>query len=151
MSIRLIKVSKELNVGINSLVEFLDKKGVQVKANPNTKINDEHYEMLNIEFRKDKKIRKTVEKQREEQQNKDVKETVALEGHEIPNEEQKKSEEKESTPTTTLSDKDKPHVTVVGSIDLDDLDAKPKMKQDEKKAEKKKQETVVSKPVEESY
>ena len=149
MSIRLIKVSKELNVGISSLVEFLDKKGVQVEANPNTKIDDEHYEMLNIEFRKDKKIRKTVEKQREEQQNKDVKETVALEGHEIPNEEQKKSEEKESTPTTTtLSDENKPQITLVGTIDLDDLDAKPKMKQDEKKAEEKKQETVVSKPVE---
>ena len=149
MSIRLIKVSKELNVGINSLVEFLEKKGVQVKANPNTKINDEHYEMLNIEFGKDKKIRKTVEKQREEQQNKEVKETVAIEGYEIPNEEQKRSEEKEErTPTTILSDKDKPQVTVVGSIDLDDLDAKPKMKQDEKKTEKKEQETVVSKPVE---
>ncbi len=149
MSIRLIKVSKELNVGINSLVEFLEKKGVQVKANPNTKINDEHYEMLNIEFGKDKKIRKTVEKQREEQQNKEVKETVAIEGYEIPNEEQKRSEEKEErTPTTILSDKDKPQVTVVGSIDLDDLDAKPKLKQDEKKTEKKEQETVVSKPVE---
>ena len=149
MSIRLIKVSKELNVGISSLVEFLDKKGVQVEANPNTKINDEHYEMLNIEFGKDKKIRKTVEKQREEQQNKEVKETVAIEGYEIPNEEQKRSEEiEERTPTTILSDKDKPQVTVVGSIDLDDLDAKPKLKQDEKKTEKKEQETVVSKPVE---
>ena len=152
MSIRLIKVSKELNVGISSLVEFLEKKGVQVKANPNTKINDEQYNMLNIEFGKDKKIKKTVEKQREEQQNKEVKETVAIEGYEIRNEKQKKSEGKESKPTTTLSDENKPQIKIVGSIDLEDLDAKPKTKEeekkDEKKAEEKKQEVATPKPVE---
>ena len=84
MSIRLIKVSKELNVGISSLVEFLDKKGVEIKANPNTKIDNEHYEMLLVEFGKDKNIKKTVEKQREKQLGKEKKETVAIEGYDIP-------------------------------------------------------------------
>ena len=135
MSIRLIKVSKELNVGISSLVEFLDKKGVQVIANPNTKINDEHYEMLNIEFGKDKKIKKTVEEQREKQLNKDKKETVAIEGYDIPGEEEKQSEEKEGAPTTNLTDDRKPQLKIVGNIDLDNLDAKPKKKKEEKSPE----------------
>ncbi len=34
MPIRLIKVSKNLNVGINSLVEFLQQeKGIEIEAN----------------------------------------------------------------------------------------------------------------------
>ena len=46
MSIRLIKISKDLNVGISSLVEFLHKKGFDVESNPNTKIGSEQYELL---------------------------------------------------------------------------------------------------------
>ena len=132
MSIRLIRVSKELNVGISSLVEFLDKKGIQVEANPNAKINDEHHDMLLVEFGKDKNIKKTVDRQREEQLSKEKKETVAIEGYDIPDEKQKKSEERVSTPTTNLTDGNKPQVKVVGTIDLDDLKAKPKKKVEEK-------------------
>ena len=148
MSIRLIKVSKELNVGISSLVEFLDKKGVQVEANPNTKIDDKHYEMLNIEFGKDKRIKKTVEKQKEEQLRKEKKETVAIEGYDLPEEEEKQTEERDSTTITNLSDDIKPQLKIVGNIDLDDLGVKPKKKQEEIKKEESKQETVASKPIE---
>ena len=38
MSIRLNKVARDLNVGIQTAVEFLQKKGFTVEANPNTKI-----------------------------------------------------------------------------------------------------------------
>ena len=149
MSIRLIKVSKELNVGISSLVEFLDKKGVQVEANPNTKIDDKHYEMLNIEFGKDKRIKKTVERQKEEQLRKEKKETVAIEGYDLPEEEEEKqTEERDSTTITNLSDDIKPQLKIVGNIDLDDLGVKPKKKQEEIKKEESKQETVASKPIE---
>ncbi len=53
MSIRLIKISKDLNVGISSLVEFLHKKGFDVESNPNTKIDSEQHELLVREFGKD--------------------------------------------------------------------------------------------------
>lgn len=65
MSIRLIKVSKDLNVGINSLVEFLQKKGFAVEANPNTKIDDEQYDLLVNEFGKDKKIKLASDRNKE--------------------------------------------------------------------------------------
>ena len=46
MSIRLNKVTKECNVGLQTAVEFLQKKGFSdVEANPNTKISDEQYQM----------------------------------------------------------------------------------------------------------
>jgi len=143
MSIRLIRVSKELNVGVSSLVEFLHKKGVQIEVNPNIKIDNEHYEMLVVEFGKDKKIKKTVEQKREEQLKRDKKETVAIEGYDIPDEKQKDSEVKATTTSTNLTDDIKPQFKIVGNIDLDTLNAKPKKRvKPEKKEESK--ETVDS-------
>ena len=46
MTIRLNKVTRDLNVGITTAVEFLQKKGFAVEANPNTKITDEQFELL---------------------------------------------------------------------------------------------------------
>ena len=46
MTIRLNKVTRDLNVGIATVVEFLQKKGYTVEANPNTKISEEQYDVL---------------------------------------------------------------------------------------------------------
>ena len=43
MTIRLNKVTRDLNVGITTVVEFLQKKGYTIEANPNTKITEEQY------------------------------------------------------------------------------------------------------------
>lgn len=55
---RLNKVTTEFNVGISTIVEFLATKGVDIEANPNTKITDEHYSMLLKEFSSDSKVKK---------------------------------------------------------------------------------------------
>lgn len=57
MSIRLNKVARDLNVGIQTAVEFLQKKGISVEANPNTKITDEQYQLLVKEFSNDKNLK----------------------------------------------------------------------------------------------
>ncbi len=51
--IRLGKAAGELNVGISTLVEFLDSKGVKIDSNPNTKLEGEHFELLSTEFAAD--------------------------------------------------------------------------------------------------
>lgn len=53
MPIKLIQVQRKLNVGINTVVEFLHKKGFPVEDNPNTRISDEQYSLLVKEFGKD--------------------------------------------------------------------------------------------------
>ena len=53
MPIKLIQVQRKLKVGINTVVEFLHKKGFQVEDNPNTRISDEQYALLVKEFGKD--------------------------------------------------------------------------------------------------
>ena len=57
MAIRLNKVTRDLNVGIATVVDFLQKKGYEVEANPNYKINDEQYAALVKEFSKDKDLK----------------------------------------------------------------------------------------------
>ena len=56
MTIRLNKVTRDLNVGIATVVEFLQKKGHTVEANPNTKISEEQYAILVKEFSTDKDL-----------------------------------------------------------------------------------------------
>ena len=46
-----------MNVGIATVVEFLQKKGYTVEANPNTKITEEQYAILVKEFSTDKNLR----------------------------------------------------------------------------------------------
>ncbi len=121
MSIRLIKVSKDLNVGINSLVEFLQKKGFAVEANPNTKIDDEQYDFLVNEFGKDKKMKLASERNKE-LQNEKMKNTQSESSEEededdvVPQPSKKGEEIK-----TVIPEDKKPHIQIVDKIDLDNL------------------------------
>lgn len=48
--IRLGQASRKLNVGHNTILEFLSKKGFSVDNNPNAKLTGEQYAMLSKEF-----------------------------------------------------------------------------------------------------
>ena len=53
MPIRLQQVLKKMNVGLNTVVEFLHKNGYpEVESNPNTRLSDEQYALLVKEFGK---------------------------------------------------------------------------------------------------
>ncbi|SCD19425.1 Translation initiation factor IF-2 [Proteiniphilum saccharofermentans] len=143
MPVRLIKVSKNLNVGINTLVEFLHKKGIEIEANPNAKIEDEQYDILIAEFGKDKNIRKEATITREKLHRRDEKrETVAIEGYELPEQQiPRKKVEKEAI-ETEIPDELKPHFNVVGSIDLDNLHKRKSEPKNEEPAKEDKEEIV---------
>jgi translation initiation factor IF-2 len=51
--IRLNKIIRTYNIGLQSLVDFLTSKGVEVEANPNAKISDEHLPAIEKQFGKD--------------------------------------------------------------------------------------------------
>lgn len=61
-SIRLSKVAKEFNVGISTIVDFLNKKKIEIDPNPNTKINSDVYGLLLKEYSQDGKMKKESEK-----------------------------------------------------------------------------------------
>ncbi|MBR3677757.1 MAG: translation initiation factor IF-2 N-terminal domain-containing protein, partial [Alistipes sp.] len=52
--IRLIRVAKEFNVGINTIIDFLHKKGIQIDTSPNTPIDADIYAVLEKEYGKNR-------------------------------------------------------------------------------------------------
>ena len=124
MTIRLNKVTRDLNVGIATAVEFLQKKGFEIEANPNTKITEEQYAALVKEFSKDKNLKIESEKFIQERQNKDRnKVSIAIDGYD----DEKKnapSKAKEEVIKTTIPEDARPKFKQVGKIDLDSLHKK---------------------------
>ena len=99
MTIRLNKVTRDLNVGITTAVEFLQKKGFTVEANPNTKITDEQFELLKKEFSTDKDLKIKSERFSQERQSKDRnKASVSIDGYRETQEKAKPEEIKTVVP-----------------------------------------------------
>lgn len=161
MSIRLSKAVKDLNVGLTTAVEFLEKKGQSVDANPNTKITDEQYDMLVSEFSKDKTLKIESEKISQQRQEKEKNApSVELEGFgekkKGADANPKKGIVKVENVHLEIEKDMMPKVKTVGKIDLDSLKkkeepAKPKKVEKETKLVvktvqvKKKPEVVVPK------
>ncbi|MGR4838470.1 MULTISPECIES: translation initiation factor IF-2 [unclassified Bacteroides] len=149
MTIRLNKVTRDLNVGITTAVEFLQKKGFTVEANPNTKITDEQFELLKKEFSTDKDLKIKSERFSQERQSKDRnKVSVSIDGYEENTQEKAKPEEIKTVVPEDVRPKFKP----VGKIDLDKLGQKPapvreKEKEEEEQPEKMIEEKKVEEPV----
>ena len=107
MSIRLNKAIRELNIGLQTAVEFLEKKSHlgEVRADLSFKLNDDQYNALREQFQKDKEVRTQAEK--------------LFQKH--PKEKKKPAEpQKATTATETKAQQYKP----LGKIDLDSLGKK---------------------------
>ena len=127
MTIRLNKVTRDLNVGITTAVEFLQKKGFTVEANPNTKITDEQFEMLKKEFSNDKDLkikseRFSQERHSSKERNKAAARHAAHENNDAPNSGKEKMEEIK----TVLPEDKLPKFKVLGKIDLNNPQLAPK-------------------------
>jgi len=59
---RLSKVAREFNVGISTIVDFLNKKGYEVDSNPNAKVTPEQYNLLVDEYSSDIDVKKQSKK-----------------------------------------------------------------------------------------
>ena len=110
MAIRLNKVLKELNIGLQTAVDFLKKKNslgdVAEDANLSTKISDEQYDALVNEFSGDKNIKTLASKI-------------------FPKKEKKKDEKAEKVVVVTKTVEPKVQFKTVGKIDLDSIGKKP--------------------------
>ena len=118
MTIRLNKVTRDLNVGITTVVEFLQKKGYTIEASPNAKITEEQYAVLVKEFSTDKNLKIESEKFIQERQKKDRnKASISIDGFEKP--------KKEEVVKTVIPEDVRPKFKQVGKIDLDSLNKRP--------------------------
>ena len=115
MGVRLNKVLSELNIGLQTAVDFLKNKKelgeVKDEMTPNTKISDEQYQALVDEFDGDKAVKTQAEKMF----TKKVKEKKA---------EKAEKAEKAVTKTEELMEQ-RTHLKTLGKINLDEI-GKPK-------------------------
>ena len=131
MSVRLSKAIRELNIGLQTAVEFLEKRPNlgEVKSEPSFKLSDEQYAALVEEFKKDKDIRTQADK------------IIAQKTKEKEKEKEKK--QVEDTRGEILLKSSRQQFKTLGKIDLD-ANGKPKAakktqdkeKEDEAKTEK---------------
>ena len=130
MSIRLNKVTRDLNVGIQTVAAFLRKKGFEIELSPNAKITDEQYQMLVKEFSTDKNLKIESERisQERQKEKKAAQEETGNESQEIK---------------TFIDESLKPHIKAVGKIDLDNLNKKV---EEPKKAEPEEEPEPIEEP-----
>lgn len=121
---RLGKVIKTLNVGISTAVEFLQKKGHTIEANPNFKISDEQEQLLISEFNKDLSLKLESERLSQLRQEEKKSTSVSIEEFEPKEDDFIKIEIEE-----------KPTFKAVGKIDLDQLSPRKRKKDIEQKDE----------------
>ena len=133
---RLSKVTKELNVGLQTCVDFLQKKGHTVENSLNAKITDEQYELLVIQFSSDKDLRLKAEKAQRERLDSKKEAKLAASAEEAKKAAPKKEEPKKEEPAKLA-------FKVVGKIDLDT----PKKETPQAEATPKKEEPKKEEPV----
>ena len=123
-NIKISKVARDLNIGLPTVIEFLQSKGISVKMNPNSQIDEAAHKMLLQAYGADKDVKKESEKLSSERQKEKTKPAAPASAENV-------------TPVTTV-----PRHTIVGKIDLDargNVVRKPVVKQDpvaEQKTEK---------------
>ena len=84
MAIKISKVIADLNVGRQTIEEFLHKKGIEIDASINARIQDDVYEMLVKEFKPDMDLKSKSDKMANERQKEKAKQSAASkESHEI--------------------------------------------------------------------
>ncbi len=157
MKIRLNKVQGELNLGLSTIVEFLQKKGFEIKEDPNAVVPEEGYKLLMEEFSADKKARIQSDNFTKERQNKEKPKAAPVEAPkaeepklvvkpapEVPKKEEPKTVEQPKQEEKKPESK----IVITGRIDLDALNkpAKKEAKQEEKPAPKKEEAKPVEQP-----
>lgn len=108
---KISKAAKDFNISIATLVEFLQKKGIEVEnpENPNTRINETAYELLVKEYAPDRKLKNQSE----------LISTQRAKVQEKPKETPKATDEVYRTKTASAGPK------VIGRIDLSTGKPKP--------------------------
>ena len=77
MAIKISKVIKDLNVGRQTIEEFLHKKGINIDASINARIEEDVYEMLVKEFKPDMDLKSKSDKMANERQKEKAKQSAA--------------------------------------------------------------------------
>lgn len=143
---RLSKVAREFNVGISTIIDFLETQNIKIEANPNSKISEDIYNILMVEYSSDIQLKEESKQikffqDKEEIEKQDEKITQAEEEKVVEDEQHI---EIKTTPKPELikpsTPKPKEEVKVVGKIDLGSINQKTRPDKKTKEEVKKEKE-----------
>ncbi|RHR74722.1 translation initiation factor IF-2 [Odoribacter sp. AF15-53] len=145
MAVRLSKVAREFNVGLSTIVDFLQEKGIKISSDPNAKLTDDQYSLVAKEFSTDSEAKR--ESNRVDLKNSRLKkETITIDN-------MNNGTEERAPEFISIKDEIKLEnkIKVVDHIDLNKLN-KPKPEEkieekEEKQVEEKKEEKKEENPV----
>ena len=134
MAVRLSKVAREFNVGLSTIVDFLQDKGIKISSDPNAKLTEEQYALVAKEFSTDSEAKKESIKV-DLKTSRQKKEAVTIDT--LTNSQEEEEENK------FISIKDEVKIeNKIKVIDRIDLNRVNKPRQEEKAEEKKESKTV---------
>lgn len=122
MAVRLNKALKELNVGINTVADFLQKKGMALQdATPNAKITDEQYGLLKKEFGEDMKqnafTKQKIQTQKEKEQQEKKERQQAMRDEKERQEKEKAAKKQQFKIVGNINDMKKPADTAANEAE----------------------------------
>ncbi len=124
---RLSRVARDCNVGINTIVEFLSKKGFEIDSSPNSKIPEDALDLVMNEFQQDQTAKREAEKFTQEHRHESR--TSAASDESVEEEEAPVEEEPEQEEVLLITDKG------IGKVEVIEVDKKEK-ERTEKEARK---------------
>jgi translation initiation factor IF-2 len=140
---RLSKIAREFNVGISTIVEFLNKKGYEVDPNPNTKVTEEVYEILIHEYSADISVKResdllSLRNLRDKKETISINDISQQKPSQVDVEEEVFIKDPSVSTKIELPEVEELEVKVVGKVDLDKISGRGKkmVEVPEKPAEK---------------
>ena len=131
--IRLIQVAKEFKVGLNTIVDFLLKKGIQIDGSPNSQVTPDMYAILEKEFGSNRSITGKERDNVREKISLGKKESITIDGNKR---EEDTAKEEVIIKSNIISVKEEiPQPKILGKIDLDGDKRKAEPAKVEPKAE----------------
>jgi len=132
---RLSKIAREFNVGISTIVEFLNKKGYEVDPNPNTKVTEEIYDILIHEYSADISVKKesdllSLKNLRDKKETISINDIDQQKPSQVDVEEEFFIKDSSATAKIDLPDIEEIEVKVVGKVDLDAVSGRGKKKEE---------------------
>src|SRR6478609_2186370 len=142
--IRINKVLRELNISLERAVDYLKDKGIAIESNPNTKISEQEFNILQNQFAGDKGNKEASKEVSEEK--KKEKEALRLEREKELEEKRKQDEERLRQQEVIKAKAVVTGPKQVGTIELNPKKAAPAAAKAEVPAESKPVEPKPAKP-----
>ena len=143
--LRLGQVARKLNVGRNTIISYLQEKGYDIDSNPNTKIDDSLYKLLENAFEDsavEKKVASNIKIGLEEKEL--IPNTVILDNDKKDEKKQTETNKVDDKKDTSSDEKNTGGIKIIKKINLDNNDKKRVASSDQSKKKRRPRKRIIS-------